>query len=88
MATQHKTLYEAVKAVQPIVERDGLLLDDGAMYWSIDNLLAELYNARTTDDDTDGYYVAAIDGSVGYTTDDGYNIQWIYKAVKLDDNNE
>jgi hypothetical protein len=52
------------------------------------NLLAELYNAPTTDDDTDGYYVAAIDGSVGYTTDDGYNIQWIYKAVKLDDNNE
>lgn len=40
MATQHKTLYEAVKAVQPIVERDGLLLDDGAMYWSIDKSIS------------------------------------------------
>ena len=40
--------------MQPIVERDGLLLDDGAnVVESNDNLLAELYNAPTTDYDTD-----------------------------------
>ena len=80
MATTHRSLYEAVKAAQPILERDGLLLDDGATYWSADNLLAELYNADCDTDDIDGYYITAIDGSVGYTTD-GYNVQWIYKAV-------
>lgn len=82
MATTHRTLYEAVKAAQPVLERDGLLLDDGATYWSADNLLTELYNAATDydTDDTDGYYITAIDGSVGYTTN-GYNVQWIYKAV-------
>jgi len=83
MATTHKTLYDAVKAAQPIIERDNALLDDGATYWSADNLLPELYNATTdyNTDNTDGYYITAIDGSVGYTTD-GYNIRWIYNAVK------
>lgn len=84
MATQHKTLYDAVKAAQPILERNNALLDDGATYWSADNLLTELYNADCDTDDIDGYYITAIDGSVGYTTDDGYNIQWIYKAVAAD----
>ena len=86
MAT-YKTLYDAVKAAQPIIERDNMLLDDGVDLWSVDNLLTEIYNnsnAADTEADGYGYYIVAVDGSVGYTTD-GYNIRWIYKAVKEQD---
>jgi len=81
MSNQYKTLYDAVKAAQPIIERDGLLLDDGADFWSIDNLLAEIYNSDAAEDNEYGYYIVAPDGSIGYTADDGYNVQWLYKAV-------
>lgn len=82
MATTHKTLYDAVKAAQPILERNNALLDDGADFWSADNLLTEIYNSDAgTKADEYGYYIVASDGSIGYTADDGYNIQWIYKAV-------
>jgi hypothetical protein len=85
MATQHKTLYEAVKAAQPIIERDNMLLDDGADLWSVDNLLTEIYNnSDAADTEADGYYITAPDGSVGYTADDGYHVQWIYRAVAAD----
>jgi hypothetical protein len=84
MATAHKTLYDAVKAAQPIIERDNMLLDDGAGLWSIDNLLTEIYNSDAADTEADGYYITAPDGSIGYTADDGYNVQWIYKAVAAD----
>lgn len=84
MATTHRTLYEAVKAAQPILERDGLLLDDGATTWDIDNLLTTLYNEPAAHDEPGGEYIVAVNGSVGYTTDNGYHVQWIYKAVSAD----
>ena len=85
MANTYKTLYDAVKAAQPALERNNALLDDGADFWDVDNLLVAIYNSDTdTDAGEYGYYVVAPDGSIGYTADDGYSVQWIYKAVARD----
>lgn len=56
------------------------LLDDGAENWDIENLMAAAADSEELDG-KDNYYCVGHDGSIGITNDNGYNVNWVYKAV-------
>ena len=79
MDNKYMTLREALNEAQTRL-KDGQPLSDGATNWDIYNLI-EGVDPATDEPREDGYYVVGWDGSIGDTTDDGYNVRWIYRAI-------
>lgn len=77
----HYTFGEAIKVSAAIIGYDALLTD-GATDWDLFNLADHVGEQEAADEerDNDGYYVVGVDGSIGYTVDDGYNVNWLYRV--------
>ena len=78
------TLAEALKVSNKIVD-DNTLLSDGAQDWDINNLLEQADYDEQKEDGENNYYVVGHDGSIGKTTNNGYNIEWILQVVVKED---
>lgn len=76
------TWEEALKAAEERLEEGQFLGDGLGVKWDIDNLLELPEGVEGFDVDDDNYYCVGWDGSIGITRDNGYNVEWIYKATK------
>lgn len=66
---------DAVKASKKILGEDEILLvDNSGTEWDHFNLLDVLDDVK----DGDEYWVVGIDGNIGLTENNGYNVEWIY----------
>lgn len=61
---------------------EGAFLSDGANMWDIDNLSDYPEGVTGFVVEDENYYCVGWDGSIGITRDDGFNVDWIYKAEK------
>jgi len=77
----YTTLLQAAKATENKIE-DGQLLNDGANNWDIFNLIEHIkreeYLNKNELDGEENYYCIGINGEIGITHDNGYNVDWIF----------
>lgn len=71
---------DAVKAAEQIVGEDRLLVDNAGTKWDCFNLM-DYPDSRPVDGDE--YWCVSHDGYIGYTVDNGYNVEWIYSPGRL-----
>lgn len=82
MENRYNSLKEALEVAKERLE-ENQLLDDGATNWDIDNLKESIASNEDMEQkcDNNNYYCVGFDGRIGFTNDNGYNVQWLYTPV-------
>lgn len=72
---KYLTLMEACKVAEEKLEGN-LLVDNSGTEWDTFNLM----DCESQDTDDDNYYCVGWDGRIGFTNNNGVNVDWIYKV--------
>lgn len=86
MDNRYNTLLDAIKVAESLLDDGQLLKDNSGVEWDLDNLW-DVEFCNDGFDQSKGsanhncYYCVGYDGSIGYTVDNGYNVQWLYKVA-------
>lgn len=86
MDNRYNTLLEAINGAETLLDDGQLLEDNSGNKWDIPNLQdavseAKEFDQEESETDPDCYYCVGIDGSIGYTKDNGHNVEWLYKPI-------
>ncbi|KAK9679512.1 hypothetical protein QE152_g40013 [Popillia japonica] len=81
MDNRYNTLLDAIKVAETLLDDGQLLEDNSGTKWDVDNLWDAEFDQEESKEDPGCYYCVGYDGSIGYTGDNGYNVQWLYKVA-------
>lgn len=76
MNNKYMSLKDAVKEAVKVIAEEQFLTDSNGIEWDTFNLMDQ----DGYECDNDNYYCVGHDGSIGYTRDNGINVDWIYKV--------
>lgn len=72
------TWREVLEEAKSRLSEGQLLEDNSGTQWDIYNLMD--CEGEQTDDER--YYCVGYDGRIGFTKDNGYNVEWLYTVIE------